>query len=196
MGTGGAFDGVARGQTLSSHSESMRINRSFRHAAVAAICGALWAANALAAEIPTSMGGGGGDPHDAACAISLRTGACEAKPGKKDRAKGAASPEQQRALLRAAVAALAPQRKGVVDLYTIGVAGWAEQDVFIKELDGALASLGKTLPTSHRVLRLVNHQETIRKTPLATRDNLAAAVREVGKIMDKNEDVLILFMTS
>ena len=116
--------------------------------------------------------------------------------------KGEAAPAEaagrtaQRALLKSAVARLAPQRKGVTDLYTIGVAGWADQDVFIKELDGALASLTKVLPIDNRVVRLVNHTDTMTTLPLASRDNIAAAVRAVGQVMDKNEDVLILFMTS
>ena len=33
-------------------------------------------------------------------------------------------------------------------------------------------------------------------TPLATRDNIAAAARAVAQVMDKSEDILILFMTS
>ena len=103
---------------------------------------------------------------------------------------------QQRALLKSAVGRLAPQRKGVTDLYTIGVAGWADEDVFIKELDGTLASLTKVLPIDGASLRLVNGPDTAKRTPLATRDNIAAAVRAVAEVMDKDEDILVLFMTS
>jgi len=84
----------------------------------------------------------------------------------------------------------------VTDLYTIGVAGWADQDVFIKELDGTIGSLTRVLPVEGRVMRLVNSATTVKTTPLATRDNLAAAVRALAQVMDKDEDVLILFMTS
>jgi hypothetical protein len=52
----------------------------------------------------------------------------------------------QPALLQAAVARLAPQTKGRTDLYTIGMAGWSDQDVFLKEVDGALAALEQSLP--------------------------------------------------
>jgi len=51
------------------------------------------------------------------------------------------------------------------------------------------------LPVDGRVVRLVNG-DTNRTTPLATRDNLAAAVRAVGQVMAKDEDILIVFMTS
>jgi len=102
----------------------------------------------------------------------------------------------QPALLERASAALAPQQPGVTDIYTIGLAGWANQDVFLKELDGALDSVSRVLPTDNRVLRLVNHPDTVLNTPIATRQNFAAAVRSVARLMDRDEDVLLLFMTS
>ena len=102
----------------------------------------------------------------------------------------------QPALLRAAVARLAPQTTGMTDLYAIGMAGWSDQDVFAKEVDGALAALEQSLPIKDRTLRLINNPETVDTTPLASRRNFAAAVRAVAQVMDKEQDVLILFMTS
>ena len=52
-----------------------------------------------------------------------------------------------------AIARLAPQVPGQTDVYAIGMAGWAEQDVFIKELEGALAASANWLPLQDRVLR-------------------------------------------
>jgi len=102
---------------------------------------------------------------------------------------------QQAALLRKQVAALAPQKNGVTDVYVIGLAGWAGQEVFRKELTGALAVTGKVLPVEGKVLRLVNSKEAS-DVPFASRKNFAAAVRGVGRVMNKDEDVLVLFMTS
>jgi hypothetical protein len=102
----------------------------------------------------------------------------------------------QPALLQTAVASLARQRKGTTDVYAIGLAGWAEQEVFAKEVDGALAVLERSLPIRDRTLRLVNNPETVESTPLATRRNFDAAVHAAAQLMDKNEDVLLLFMTS
>jgi uncharacterized membrane protein len=99
-------------------------------------------------------------------------------------------------LLDEAASALAPQRPGVTDIYTIGAAAWAEQDVFLKELDGAIESLGRSLPIEDRVLRLVNHPDTVAGTPIMTRQNFAAAVHAVARVMNKDEDVLLLFLTS
>jgi hypothetical protein len=102
----------------------------------------------------------------------------------------------QPTLLQAAFSRLAPQRKGTTDIYAIGLAGWWGQDVFVKEVDGALAVLERSLPIKGRMLRLINNAETVQKAPLATRRNLAAALHAVGQAMDKSEDVLLLFMTS
>jgi hypothetical protein len=104
--------------------------------------------------------------------------------------------EQQTDLLNAEVASLAAPRKETTNIYTIGLAGWADQDVFVKELDGALASIGTVLPIKDRALRLINNRETVSSVPLASPTNLAAAVHAIGGVMDKDRDVLLIFMTS
>lgn len=103
---------------------------------------------------------------------------------------------RQAALMQQQIAALAPQKHGVTDIYAIGIAGWAMQDVFRNELAGALAAAGKALPLNGGVVRLINSSETAGTVPLASRRNFAVAVRAVAGIMDKDEDVLFLFMTS
>jgi hypothetical protein len=102
----------------------------------------------------------------------------------------------QPALLEAAFARLAPQRQGETDIYAIGVAGFSDLDVFVKEIDGAMAALAHVLPISDRTMRLINHRDTIQTAPLASRRNFTAAVHAVGERMDKNEDVLLLVMSS
>ncbi len=102
----------------------------------------------------------------------------------------------QAELMRASLARVAPQRRGETDVYALALAGWSDQDVFRKELDGALAVLGRALPIEGRIVRLVNNPETVQAAPLASRRNFAAAVRALAQVMDKDEDVLLLFMTS
>lgn len=104
--------------------------------------------------------------------------------------------QSQQALLRAEVARIAPPNKGVTNVYAIGIAGWADQDVFIKELDGGLAVFDRILPTRNHTVRLVNGRDTGKTLPLASQRNFAAAVHAVGAAMDKNADVLLLLMTS
>jgi hypothetical protein len=109
----------------------------------------------------------------------------------------AASFEQsQHALLQAEVARLAPTTNGATSIYALGMAGWADQDVFLKELDGGLAAVGAVLPIRGRTLRLVNHSETLASTPIANQRNFLAAVQAIGAVMNKDDDVLLLLMTS
>lgn len=119
--------------------------------------------------------------------------AAEASPADR---KNARIELAQPTLMEQAIAGLAPQVRGETDVYAIGIAGWSEQDVFVKELDGALAALGNVLPLRDRTLRLVNHADTVERLPVAVRANFAAAVRAAARLMDKDEDVLVLFMTS
>lgn len=102
----------------------------------------------------------------------------------------------QPALLERQFARLS-ERKTASDIYVLGVAGWSAQDVFIKELDGAIASLAKVLPVrDERVVRLINNVKTLDAVPVANPDNFNAAIHAVGRSMDKANDVLIVFMTS
>jgi hypothetical protein len=99
-------------------------------------------------------------------------------------------------LLEAEVKKLLPERKGTTDIYAIGIAGWSDQDVFVKELNGGLAVLTGAIGMDRGAIRLVNHRDTIETSPVASRSNFAAAVHAVAGIMNKDEDVLLVFITS
>ncbi|WP_407156865.1 C13 family peptidase [Bradyrhizobium sp. STM 3557] len=99
-------------------------------------------------------------------------------------------------LLEEEVGKLRPERKGTSDIYAIGIAGWSDQDVFIKELDGGLAALDKAIGLDRGTVRLVNHVDTVDNLPIANQTNFASAVHEVAKVMNRDEDVLLLFITS
>jgi hypothetical protein len=99
-------------------------------------------------------------------------------------------------LLEAELKKLLPERKGTTDIYAIGVAGWSAQNVFIKELNGGLAALNRSLDVDRGSVRLVNHRDTLETLPVANRTNFAAAVHAVAGIMNKDEDILVVFITS
>jgi hypothetical protein len=99
-------------------------------------------------------------------------------------------------LLADQFARLTPSRKGETEIYTLAVAGWADQDVFVKELDGALEAIGSVLPIKGHTVRLINRRDTANTIPLANFPNFTAAVRAIGNVMDKDNDVFILVMTS
>jgi hypothetical protein len=102
----------------------------------------------------------------------------------------------QPALVAAMTATLEPERPGRTDVYAIGVAGWAPQNVFLKELKAALDIVDKTLPIKGRSALLINNADTVADIPIANRQNFAAVVHAVAQRMNKDEDVLFLFMTS
>jgi hypothetical protein len=104
--------------------------------------------------------------------------------------------QAQPALLKAEVDRLAPERKASTNVYAIGIAGWGDQDVFVKELDGALEAIGSVLPVADRTIRLINHRDTLQNIPLANVQNFAAAVHALSGVMDKDQDVLVLLLTS
>jgi hypothetical protein len=104
--------------------------------------------------------------------------------------------QAQASLLQAEIDSLAAPAKDATNVYALGIAGWADQDVFLKELDGGLAALGGVLPIRGHTLRLVNHRETLESVPLANRRNFAAALHAISAVMNKDADVLILLMTS
>ena len=103
----------------------------------------------------------------------------------------------QSALLDQQFAKLGTQPRGDREIYVIALAGWSSQDVFLSELDGALTSIRKTLPVrEERVVRLVNSARTVETIPVANIDNFEASVRAVGRAMNKQNDILLLLMTS
>jgi hypothetical protein len=154
-------------------------------ARVAALWVALFAAHALIPDAPVFV------PRD----FDVRTANWWEYLYASYSATAEAARSQPR-LLQAEVDKLAPPRKGSTNIYVIGLAGWADQDVFLKEIDGSLAALANVLPVKDRMLRLINNRETISKVPLASAGNFAAAVHAIAGIMAKDEDVLILVMTS
>jgi len=103
---------------------------------------------------------------------------------------------EQPRLIESALAGLAPQRPGVADLYFIGLAGDGREGVFRREVESVTRLFDARFGTKGRSLKLINSPRTLATVPLATPDNLRAMLARVGNVMDKDEDVLFLFLTS
>ncbi|MCC6198163.1 MAG: peptidase C13 [Burkholderiales bacterium] len=99
-------------------------------------------------------------------------------------------------LLDRELAALLPRREGRPNLYLVGVAGYADQDVFMREVGAVDTLFAERFGTRGRSVRLVNNRATVRELPLATRTSLAWTLERLGGIMHRDEDVLFLFLTS
>jgi len=103
---------------------------------------------------------------------------------------------RQQRLLDDAIAGLAPERPGVEDLYFVGVAPYSSQDVFARELAAVRKLFDERFGTTGRSIALVNSPATLGDTPIATATNLRAVLERLGRVMNPEEDVLFLFITS
>lgn len=99
-------------------------------------------------------------------------------------------------LLEEALAQIEPERRGIEDLYFLGVAPFAAQDVFVREVMSVRQLFDKRFDTAGRSLVLANSAQTLADVPIATATNLRAALEHLGSVMNPREDVLFLFITS
>ncbi len=99
----------------------------------------------------------------------------------------------QHSRLMTAVAALKPQRPGVVDAYIISV-GLDSDAVFTREASEAAKVLSRRYDGEGRTLTLATGTQGA--MPQGSPDMIAASLAAIAKKMDVKEDVLILFTTS
>ena len=99
-------------------------------------------------------------------------------------------------LLRRALSAIAPGTRDRGHLYFVGVAGYAEEDVFRKELGVISALMQERFGTAGRSIVLINNPATALSTPLASRTSLARTLAHIGRVMNRGDDVLFLYLTS
>ena len=104
--------------------------------------------------------------------------------------------EQQAPVLARQLAAIAPQRTGRVELFGITFAPYAEEDVFRRESAMVAEVIGKRYDAAGHVMQLVNHRDTVGEFAWATPRNLERAIAHIGSVMDRQEDVLFLHLTS
>jgi hypothetical protein len=104
--------------------------------------------------------------------------------------------ERQQALFAQAIAALAPERPGVTDVYGLVFAPYATEDVFLRESRMVAELLAQRFDAAGRVLHLVNHADTMESLPWATPVNLRRAIVALGERMDREHDVLVVYLTS
>lgn len=102
----------------------------------------------------------------------------------------------QAGLLDGALQKLLPQRPGVTDLYFAGFASYAAEDVFRKEIDVIAPLMRERFDAAGRSVLLVNNPGTVMTLPLATKTNLARTLRGIGSRIDREEDVVVLYLTS
>lgn len=102
----------------------------------------------------------------------------------------------QPALLERDLAALEPERPGVPDIYFVGFGAYSHEDVFMKEIRVIEALFRDRFAAEGRTIALVNNPKTALEVPLASATNLAFVLRHIGGVMNAEEDLLVLYLTS
>jgi hypothetical protein len=103
---------------------------------------------------------------------------------------------RQTRLMTAALAKLKPERRGVVDAYVVA-AGLDSDGVFGRETAETARVLSRRFDADGRTFVMANGTGANDTTvPDAHPDHLGAALAQVGEMMNKEEDVLVLYVTT
>jgi hypothetical protein len=102
----------------------------------------------------------------------------------------------QAQLLERDLSQLKPQRPGIADLYFVGAALYAEEDVFMREVRYIESQFRTRFDGQGRTLALINNPQTAASAPIASATSLQRALEYLGEVMDPEEDVLFLYLTT
>lgn len=95
-----------------------------------------------------------------------------------------------------AVDTLEPERPGVADVYYVGFAGDGSQRVFRREALLGQDVFAKRLGSGSRSIELINDEDDRITYPIGAMSGLHYALHRLGGRMNKDEDVLVLLLTS
>ena len=102
----------------------------------------------------------------------------------------------QQRLVGEAIAQLAPQRPDQVDLYLVGFAGDGSEKVFRNEVEYADRLFRERFEAEGRTLMLTNSPATVATRPLATLENLRLALSAIGRLADRQQDIVAVYLSS
>ena len=115
-------------------------------------------------------------------------------PARQDGVAPADRLEDERRL-QTALASLQPQRPGTVDAYVV-VAALDADPVFNREAREAGRVLGRRFDAAGRTLVLANDEGSDKADAAATPEGLGRTLGSVASLMNRDEDVLVLYTTS
>ena len=103
---------------------------------------------------------------------------------------------EQPRLLQEALDGIDPSVLGASDWYFMGVAGFAEQDVFRSEINKIRELFDVRFGTSGHSLSLINNTYSWLDEPIATKTSILQGLKRMGQQMNSDEDVLLLTLSS
>lgn len=104
--------------------------------------------------------------------------------------------EAQTGVLPRRLAELRPLRRGEPGLYAVTFAPNGSEDVFLRESRMVASVMQQRFGAAGHTIELVNHRDTISQWPWATPLNLQRTIAHIGRIMDREHDVLFIHLTS
>lgn len=104
--------------------------------------------------------------------------------------------DSQRTLLEATVSKLNVSQQAAGKYYFVGFASYASQNVFKSEIEKVRAVVDQRLGTAERSFNLINHRTTAETIALASATNLERGLGLLGNRIDRERDILVLYMTS
>ena len=102
----------------------------------------------------------------------------------------------QRALLAQAINALGPREPGRINLFLLAVGGDGSQEVFRREVEFVRQQFAERFGTARRTIALVNSRTSVQTLPMATVTSIREALSALATRMDRNQDILFVFLTS
>ncbi len=102
----------------------------------------------------------------------------------------------QTALLQAQFDALKPRSPNQANMYFLGIAGDGGMEVFRREVQTVAKQFEQNFATTGHTVILVNSAESTATLPIANKISMQRALDAIAKKMDKQNDILFLFMTS
>jgi hypothetical protein len=103
--------------------------------------------------------------------------------------------ESQSTLLSRRLAQIAPRHGGHINLFAITFAPY-EDDVFRRESGMVAQVMERRFHAEGHVLQLVNNVDTLTSWPWATTLNLQRAIQQFAQVMDRQQDILFIHLTS
>jgi hypothetical protein len=104
--------------------------------------------------------------------------------------------ELQPQILQTKLQALGASKPDRVNVYAITFAPYGEENVFQKESELVAGVMQERFGAQDKSIQLVNNPKTARDWPWATPRNLQRTIQRISQVMNKDEDVLFIHLTS
>jgi hypothetical protein len=91
---------------------------------------------------------------------------------------------------------LQPERPGISDIYLVAAGLYAGEDVFMKDVNMISSLFAERFDAAGRTALLINNAKTLEEHPVASLTSIRQALQHVGRIMNRDEDVLVLYVAS